>query len=137
MEYDKAPSTDTESNIGSDEEETIRKKSRPSIDEDEDDTSETGFKNIWRKRRKLSAIGQTEITNVEQTNNNPIKMIHDQQQHVKQEYARSNSIDYEKPLNHNYLQRRPHDHQVPNFIPTFHDDVNMSNRYIQLLTKNY
>lgn len=125
MESDKALSTDTESNIGSDEDETIRKKPRSSIDED-DDSNETNFKNIWRKRRKLSTIVQTEITNLEQ--NSPAKTLHHPHQHIKEEYLRSNSNEYEKSPHHKYLQRKPHDHQVPNFASTFPGDLTMANR---------
>jgi hypothetical protein len=125
MDYDKTPSTDTESTIGSDEDESNRKKLRSSIEDDED-SNETNLRNIWKKRRKLSTIMQTEITNIEQ--NNPSPSHHDPYQQNKQELLRSNSIEYEKYLNQNYLQRKPHDHQVPNFAPTFQDDLIMPNR---------
>jgi len=121
MDFDKTPSTDTESNIGSDEDEINRKKLRSSIEDDEEDSNETNLTNIWRKRRKLSSIIQTEITNIEQNNSSNKK--------VKDEILRSNSIEYEKSPNHNYLQIKPHDHQVPNFVPTFQDDLVMSNRF--------
>jgi hypothetical protein len=127
MDYDKTPSTDTESNIGSDEDESNRKKLRSSIEDDED-SNETNLRNIWKKRRKLSTIMQTEITNIEQ--NNPSLSHHDPYQQNKQELLRSNSIEYEKYLNQNYLQRKPHDHQVPNFAPTFQDDLIMPNRLV-------
>jgi len=126
MDYDKTPSTDTESNIGSDEDEINRKKHRSSIEDDED-SNETNLKNIWRKRRKLSSIMQTEITNIEQ--NNPLKILHDPHKKVNEELLRSNSIEYEKSPNPNYPQIKPHDHQVPNFVPTFQDDLVMSNRF--------
>ncbi len=126
MDFDKTPSTDTESNIGSDEDELNRKKLRSSIEDDEEDSNETNLTNIWRKRRKLSSIIQTEITNIEQ--NNSSNILHDSNKKVKDEILRSNSIEYEKSPNHNYLQIKPHDHQVPNFVPTFQDDLIMSNR---------
>jgi hypothetical protein len=133
MDYDKTPSSDTESNIGSDEDETNRKKLRSSIEDDED-SNETNLKNIWRKRRKLSSIMQTEITNIEQ--NNPTQILHNPHQDIKQELLRSTSIEYEKYPNHNCLQRKPHDHQVPNFVPTFHDDLITPNRLIKPKNKN-
>jgi hypothetical protein len=126
-EYDKTPSPDMESIIGSDEDETIRKKSRPSIDDD--DSDETNLTNIWRKRRKLSTIIPTEITNIEQ--NNPIEILQNSEQQYKQEFLRSNSTDYEKHLTPNYPQRRPHDHQVPNFAPTYQDDLMLSNQSVK------
>ncbi len=109
--------------MGSDEEEVARKKSRPSIDDD--DSNETNLTNIWRKRRKLSAITPTEMTSVEQTN--PTDILHNSQQ----QYLRSTSTDYEKHPIHNYPQRRPHDHQVPNFAPTYPDDLMLSNRLVK------
>jgi hypothetical protein len=134
MDFDKTPSTDTESNIGSDEDEINRKKLRSSIEDDED-SNETNLTNIWRKRRKLSSIIQTEITNIEQ--NNSTKILHDSNKKVKDEILRSNSIEYEKSPNHNYLQIKPHDHQVPNFVPTFQDDLIMSNRFEKNNNKNF
>ena len=101
--------------MGSDEEEVARKKSRPSIDDD--DSNETNLTNIWRKRRKLSAITPTEISN-------SADILHNSQQ----QYLRSTSIDHEKHPGHNLPQRRPHDHQVPNFAPTYQDDLMLSNR---------
>jgi hypothetical protein len=101
-----------ESNTGSDEDETVRKKSRPSIDDD--DSNETNLKNIWRKRRKLSAITPTEITNIEQNNSTEIL-----------------PTDYEKHLTQNHPPRKPHDHQVPNFAPPYQDDLTLSNRSVE------
>jgi hypothetical protein len=122
MDYDKTPSSDTESIIVSDEDETIRKKPRSSLDDDED-SNETNLTNLWRKRRKLSSTMNNEITNLEQ--NNPSKILHQQ---FKHEVLRSNSTEYEKSSPQNYLPRKPHDHQVPNFAPTYQDDFMMSNR---------
>jgi len=127
MDYDKTPSSDTESNIGSDEDESNRKKLRSSIEDDED-SNETNLRNIWKKRRKLSTIMQTEITNIEQ--NNPSPSHHDPYQQTKHDLLHSNSVEYEKYLNQNYLQRKPHDHQVPNFVSTFQDDLIMPNRLV-------
>lgn len=124
MDYDKTPSSDTESIIVSDEDETIRKKPRSSFDDDED-SNETNLTNLWRKRRKLSSTMNNEITNLEQ--NNPSKILHQQ---FKHEVLRSNSTEYEKSSPQNYLPRKPHDHQVPNFAPTYQDDFMMSNRLI-------
>jgi hypothetical protein len=125
LDYDKNSSIDAESNIGSDDDDPVRKKPRSSIDDDED-SSETNLRNIWRKRQKLSSNNQTEITNIEQ-NNSP-KPLQNPYRQIKQEFMRSNSSDYEKHSNPNYLPKRPHDHQVPNFGATYHDDLIRANR---------
>ena len=121
LDYDKTSSVDTESNAGSDDDKSIRKKSRPSLDDDEE-SNETNPRNIWTKRQKLPS----EITNLEQKS--PSKPLQASYQHIKQEFIRSNSVEVEKYSNPNYLPKRPHDHQVPNFATTFHDDLAMSNR---------
>lgn len=126
MDYDKTPSVDTESNIGSDEDETSRKKPRSSIDDDEDASSETNLRNIWRKRQKLPSNIQTEITNIEQ-NNSPTPLPNPYT-HLKQDLTRSTSTEYDYHSNQKHPHRRPHDHQVPNFAPTYHDDLIMPNR---------
>ena len=128
MDSIKTPAFDVESPIGSDDEETTRKKPRTSIDED--DSNETNLDNIWRKRRKYASIHQqAEITNMEQTNS-PLTCPEPSPTTMKQEYLRSNSNDYEKHLTQNPLPRKPHDHQVPNFIPTFQDDLMLTNRFV-------
>ena len=125
----KTPSTDTESIIGSDEEENNRKKSRASIDEDESSDG-TNLANIWRKRRKYSNVNETEIANLQEQ-----KSSFAIQQNVKHEYSHSHSKDYEQnqqQQQHSYsdsLPRKPHDHQVPNFISTSQDDLMSNHRF--------
>ncbi|CAF1200664.1 unnamed protein product [Adineta steineri] len=129
MDYDRAPSRDTESNIGSDEDDSIRMKSRTSLDDDDrdyenDDSNETNPRNIWRKRRKLSPIIQVEPTKME-----PDTLPKPLHQHIKQELIRSNSVEFETYSSSNPIHKRPHDHQVPSFIPTaYQDDINILNR---------
>jgi hypothetical protein len=117
MDYDKTPSVDTESNIGSDEDEISREKARLSIDDtrsyENEDSNETNPRNIWRKRQKLSSLTETEVINLEQDNSSKIK----------QEIIHSNPTDFEKNSNPNYSNIRPYDHQVPNFVRTFPDDL--------------
>ncbi|CAF1116395.1 unnamed protein product [Rotaria sp. Silwood1] len=133
LEYDKMSSIDTESNMGSDDDDISRKKSRSSVDDDgdfENEDSNENLTNIWRKRRKLTTIIQTEITGLEQTNSpNPIHKSHHE---MKQEFIRSNSNEFEKYSNLNSLHKKLHDHQVPNFVPKFHDDLTTSKRTISL-----
>ncbi|CAF4693729.1 unnamed protein product [Rotaria sp. Silwood1] len=133
LEYDKMSSIDTESNMGSDDDDISRKKSRSSVDDDgdfENEDSNENLRNIWRKRRKLTTIIQTEITGLEQTNSpNPIHKSHHE---MKQEFIRSNSNEFEKYSNLNSLHKKLHDHQVPNFVPKFHDDLTTSKRTISL-----
>ena len=119
---EKIPASDMESAAGSDDEETVRKKPRISVDED--DLNETNLQNIWKKRRKYSSMLQMEITNLEQRNSPLIS--HDHHSSTKQDYLHSNSNEYEKHSTQIPPPRRPHDHQVPNFIPTYTDDPTMA-----------
>ena len=56
MDYDKNPSIDNESYVGSDDEETTRKKSRRSIDDETDSSIDvldgSNPRNIWKKTRE-------------------------------------------------------------------------------------
>jgi len=128
------PSNDTESTMGSDEDDFTKKKQRSSMDDDiefdNDDLDETDPRNIWRKRRKysdhnqMSSIMQTEVTTIEQNNsnnnnnNNQMKTTNDYKNLDK--YPQTNS-----------LYMRPHDHQVPTVLPVQHDDfMVMSSRLV-------
>lgn len=108
---------ETESLLDSDDDDETarRKKSRLSVD---DDLDESDPRNLWTKRRKFSASPQTEITNLKQDTNNvdqPIK------------------ADLLPPTNGStHPRRRPHDHQVPNFIPTYPDQLNRSAKSLSL-----
>ncbi|CAF3579699.1 unnamed protein product [Rotaria sordida] len=134
LDYEKISSIDTESTMGSDDDDTIRKKNRSSIDDDggydNEDSNETDLRNIWKKRRKLT-ITQTEITNLEQNNNSP-NLIRNPHNEIKHDFMRSNSNEFEKYSNLNSPQKRPHDHQVPNFVPKFNDDLTSQNRATSL-----
>lgn len=123
-ESEKTPASDMESAGGSDDEETVRKKPRTSMDEDE-----TNVQNIWRKRRKYSSILQMEMTNVEQKSS-PIISPERHSSNPKQDYLRSNSNEYDKYSTQIPPPRRPHDHQVPNFIPTYPEDPLAANRSV-------
>jgi hypothetical protein len=130
MDYDKTPSMDNDSNMGTDEDDSVRLKSRPSVDDDRDceneDSNETNPRNIWRKRRKLSPTMQTEPSNIEP--NDLSQPIHE----IKQEFIRSNSIESESYPSPKPVHKRPYDHQVPSFVPTtYHDDTNISNRFFK------
>jgi len=131
MDLDKTPSNDTESTIGSDEDDLTKKKQRSFIDDDldfdNDDLDGSDPRNIWRKRRKfidpyqLLLNMQTEVTNIEPNNfnNNQIK--------TTTEYK--NVDNYPKT---NSLYMRPHDHQVPAAISVQQDDLMaMSNRLVR------
>ncbi|UJR16421.1 hypothetical protein I4U23_003323 [Adineta vaga] len=127
MDYDKVASMDTESTVGSDDDDSVRNKTRSSMDDERDydteDFSQSSPRNIWRKRRKLSSIPQEE----------PIKFDPDALpkpiQYIKEEFTRSNSADFEACSNATRTSKRPHDHQVPNFIPTiYHNDINLSHK---------
>ncbi|CAM4784235.1 unnamed protein product [Rotaria magnacalcarata] len=129
-DYDKNPSIDTESNIGSDDDDTNKKTSRSYIDDDGDyeneDSNETNPRNIWKKRRKIPPIVQTEITNIEQNKlPSPLQIT---SHSMKADFMRTNSNEFEKYSNSTVLNKRPHDHQVPNFVPRLHDDITISNR---------
>jgi hypothetical protein len=130
IDFDKTPSNDTESNMGSDEDDFTKKKQRPSIDDDLDfeidDLDETDPRNIWRKRRKYSdnqqllTMIQTEGTRIEQNNpnNNQMKTTNDYK--TVDKYPKTNC-----------LYMRPHDHQVPTVMPVHHDDLMvMSSRLV-------
>ncbi|CAF3052897.1 unnamed protein product [Rotaria sp. Silwood2] len=133
LEYDKISSINTESNMGSDDDDTSRKKSRSSLDDDgdyENEDSSENIRNIWKKRQKLSTVMQTEITSLEQTNSP--NLLHNSHDEMKQEFMRSNSNEFEKYSNSNNLHKRPHDHQVPNFVPRFHNDLTMPKRATSL-----
>jgi hypothetical protein len=136
MDFDKTPSNDAESIIGSDEEDFTKKKQRSSIDDDldfgNDDLDETNPRNIWRKRRKfsnnhqISTMMETDITKIEQnnSNNNQINTTNDYQ-------------NVDKYPNTNSLYIRPHDHQVPTTIPGHHDDsILMANRLFRIKKKD-
>ncbi|CAM2697987.1 unnamed protein product [Rotaria socialis] len=130
IDYDKNPSIDTESNIGSDDDDTNKKKSRSYIDDDGDyeneDSNETNPRNIWKKRRKISPVVQTEIINVEQ--NKLPSPLQNTSHSMKTDFMRTNSNEFEKYSNPAMLNKRPHDHQVPSFVPRSHDDITISNR---------
>lgn len=139
LDYDKIPSIDTESNIGSDEDDRSRKKSRSSIDDEgdyeNDDLDESNPRNIWKKRRKMPPMAQSEITSVEQNNlSNSHQTSHPTS--LKDDFLRSNSNEFEKYSNSSMLNKRPHDHQVPNFAPRAHDDIMISNRSVKNSIEN-
>lgn len=105
MDSIRTPMSDTESMMGSDEEGIHRKKSRASIDDDED-SNESNIRNIWKKQRKCSIVNQ-----IEQPVNSP-----------------STYENIKQVCKQNPTQRKPHDHQVPNFISTCKDDLSTNNR---------
>jgi len=131
MDYDKTPSIDNDSNMGTDEDDSIRLKHRSSMDDDDrdyenEDSNETNPRNIWRKRRKLSLTMQAEPSKIEP--NDLPQPIHE----IKQEFVRSNSTESESYPSPNPVNKRPYDHQVPSFVPTtYHDDMNISNRFFK------
>ena len=127
MDYDKNPSIDTESNHGTDDEDSIHARPRRSMESERDyeteDLSQSSPSNIWRKRRKLSMIPQEEPVKFEPS------VFPKPIQHIKQEFTRSNSADFKPYFDPQLTPKRPHDHQVPSFIPTtYHDDMNISHR---------
>jgi hypothetical protein len=121
MDFDKTPSNDTDN--GSDDDDYTKKKQRSSVDDDldfdNDDLDETGLRNIWTKRRKLTDHRQTSSSNIqtEVTKNEP-NNSNSNQTKVNNEYK---NVDKHPPTNCLYM--RPHDHQVPTIIPVQHDDV--------------
>jgi hypothetical protein len=131
MDLDKTPSNDTESTIGSDEDDLSKKKQRSFIDDDldfdNDDLDGSDPRNIWRKRRKfidpyqLLLNMQTEVTNIEPNNFN--------NNQIKPTTEHKNVDNYPKT---NSLYMRPHDHQVPAAIAVQQDDLMaMSNRLVR------
>lgn len=131
MDLDKTPSNDTESTIGSDEDDLTKKKQRSFIDDDldfdNDDLDGSDPRNIWRKRRKfidpyqLLLNMQTEVTNIEPNNFN--------NNQIKTTTEHKNVDNYPKT---NSLYMRPHDHQVPAAIAIQQDDLMaMSNRLVR------
>lgn len=108
----KTPQSDAESNMGSDEDEAHRKKSRVSADADE-----TNLRNIWAKRRKYSTVSQSE----QQTTSSSTATFNPYE-NVKHEYEQTST------------QRKPHDHQVPNFMSTCQDDLSMNNRFVVFIS---
>ena len=93
-----------------DDETASRKKSRLSVD---DDLDESDPRNIWTKRRKFSAGPETEITNLKQQTSNDDQPI---------------KVDLLPTDDSSHLRRRPHDHQVPNFISTYPEQLNRSEK---------
>jgi len=133
MDFDKTPSNDTESNIGSDEDDSTKKKQNLLIDDDidydNDDLDETNPRNIWRKRRKfsdnhqMSSMMQTETIIIEPNNSNNNQMTTTNDYKHVEKYPQTNS-----------LYMRPYDHQVPTVIPAHHDDLMiMSTRLVILI----
>lgn len=103
-EFDKMPPSidNNESQMTSDDEETHRKKSRQSIDEDHSQTDfpdESNPRNIWKRDEKFNSNVQNEITNVKQVSN----------EHLKEKSSSSNPPSVDSITS----RRRPHDHQVP------------------------
>lgn len=134
LDSEKNPSVDTESFLGSDDDDFSKKKQRSSIDDDldfdNDDLDETNPQNIWRKRRKyldnnqMSSQMQTEITKMETSNSN--NNNNNNQMKTTNEYK---NVD-NNPKG-NCLSMRPHDHQVPAIIPVQNDDVMiLSSRFV-------
>lgn len=135
LDSEKTPSNDTESFIGSDEEDYSKKKQRSSIDDDidfdNDDLDESDPRNIWRKRRKysdnnqMSSTIQSQATTMESNNLNNLNNNNNQ---MKSTNDYKNLDKYPKT---NCLYMRPHDHQVPTVMPVQHDDVMvMSSRFV-------
>jgi len=120
MEIERNPSSvDNESQCASDDEETNRKKSRQSIDDDLGQTDfpdESNPRNIWKRNEKFDSNVQNEITNVKQVLND----------HLKEKSSSSNSPN-PSPLDSTTSQRRPHDHQVPNYASSPMDESMMLN----------
>jgi hypothetical protein len=140
IDCDMILSNDTESTIGSDEDDFTKKKQRSSIDDDiefdNDDLDETDPRNIWRKRRKysdhrqMSSIMQTEVTTMEQNNSN--NNNNNNQMKTTNDYK-----NLDKYPQSNCLYIRPHDHQVPTVIQGQHDDLMvMSSRLVTRKNKN-
>jgi hypothetical protein len=129
FDLDKTPSNDTESTIGSDEDDITKKKSRSSIDDDldfdNDDLNGSDPRNIWRKRRKFidpyQLLLQTESNESTNSNNNNNQMKTTNEYKNVDTYPKTNS-----------LHMRPHDHQVPIVLPVQNDDLmTMSARLVR------
>ena len=129
---DKIPSIDTASNMGSDEDDMIRK-SRSSIEDnggyENGDSNEITPRSIWKKGHKLSSVIHTKITDIEQ--NNLLKPLPNSHYEIKQELKHSNSVELQQCSNPNQLCRRLHDHQVPNFVSKSSGNLNTVNRLFQ------
>ncbi len=121
MDFDKTPSNDTESNMGSDEDDFARKKQRSPLDDDFDfDNDNIGSdpRTIWRKRPKFSnnnqtsSMMQTEITKMDERNPRSNQMKTTDTYKNVDKYPKTNGL---------YI--RPYDHQVPTVIPAQRDDL--------------
>ena len=130
MDFDKAHSVDAQSYQGSDDEEVTRKKSRLAMDDDEDNEAEgsagSNPKNIWAKRRKLSAFAETEWTKMKADSVEGACKV--QRHSMEQDLLSPSTTGLEKYPNPVYSHRRPHDHQVPNFGSTHQNESLTLNR---------
>jgi hypothetical protein len=135
-EYHSMPSIGSET---TDDDDMVTKKGRTSMDDESvnDECDETDPRNIWKKRRKYSLFMQTEITNVkggaltELASDQPSPRPSRQQPAVT--CTPLESIQYSDQA---HCPRRPHDHQVPNFIPAYPPDescMSMGNRLVDTM----
>ena len=135
MDFDKTPSNDTESTLGSDDEDTTKKKQRSLIDDDFDFDNDflngSDPRNIWRKRRKFTDPYQL-LLEVENDQNNSTKTTTTTTTATTNNNSNNNQMkatnEYQDPSKYpqaNCLYMRPHDHQVPTIVPVQHDDLMM------------
>jgi hypothetical protein len=139
MDLDKTPSNDTESTIGSDEDDLTKKKQRSFIDDDldfdNDDLDGSDPRNIWRKRRKftdpyqLLLQAENEQTNSTNTSANTTTTTNNNNNNTNSNNNKMKATnEYSDPGKYQQTScsyMRPHDHQVPTVVPIQHDDSMM------------